>query len=320
MKSGVSILDQIGRTPLLRLDRMRYWLGDQKKVQLFAKAEFANPGGSVKDRAAWSMIREGIREKKLTPNKIILDSSSGNTGVAYAMIGAALGYRVELAIPENAGEKRRIAEAYGAQVILTDALEGSDGAILEARNRLEKNPERYFMPDQYNNPNNWKAHYQTTAEEIWEQTQGRVTHFVAGIGTSGTLMGTGRRLKELNPKIQIIAVEPSTPLHGLEGLKHMESSIVPGIYDPAVHDRKVSVYTEDAYEMVCRVAREEGILVGYSSGAALRGAFEVAQGLKEGVIVTVFPDRGDRYLYTRFWDEVLTFWEKSGGKPRYTQR
>jgi S-sulfo-L-cysteine synthase (O-acetyl-L-serine-dependent) len=309
---GTRLIDLIGHTPLLRLDRLRYWLGEKSQVQLLAKAEFANPGGSVKDRAALRMIQEGIREKKLTREKIILDSSSGNTGVAYAMIGASLGYRVELAIPENAGEKRRIAEAFGANVVLTDPLEGSDGAIVEAQARLQKHPDRYFMPDQYNNPNNWRAHYETTAMEIWEQTQGKITHFVAGIGTSGTLMGTGRRLKELNPKIEIIAVEPASALHGLEGLKHMESSIVPGIYDAKVHDRKISVYTEDAYEMVCRVAREEGLLVGFSGGAAVQGAFEVAQGIKEGVVVTVLPDRGDRYLRSRFWDEILTFWERYG--------
>src|SRR5258708_4306260 len=182
-----SIIDQIGNTPLLRLDRLGYWLGEGHKVQLLAKAEFANPGGSVKDRAAWSMIREGIREKKLTRDKVILDSSSGNTGIAYAMIGAALGYQVELVIPENAGEKRRISETFGANVVLSDAMEGSDGAIIEAQSRFKKNPSKYFMPDQYNNPNNWKAHYQTTAMEIWEQTKGKITHFVAGIGTSGTL-------------------------------------------------------------------------------------------------------------------------------------
>jgi cysteine synthase B len=309
-KLGSSVTDLIGNTPLLRLDRLKYWLGDQSRVEILAKAEFANPGGSVKDRAAWNMIKEGIRTGELTRDKVILDSSSGNTGVAYAMIGAALGYQVELVIPQNAGEKRRIAETFGARVILSDPMEGSDGAIVEAQDRLKKEPSRYFMPDQYNNPNNWKAHYQTTAMEIWNQTQGRVTHFVAGIGTSGTLMGTGRRLKELNPKIEIIAVEPATALHGLEGLKHMESSIVPGIYDPKVHDRKMSVFTEDAYEMVCRIAREEGLLIGYSGGAALQGAFEVAQGLKEGVVVTVLPDRGDRYLRSQFWDEVLSFWEK----------
>jgi cysteine synthase B len=310
-KLGSSVVDLIGNTPLLRLSRLKSWLGDSK-VELFAKAEFANPGGSVKDRPALRMIREGIREKKLTRDKILMDSSSGNTGVAYAMIGAALGYRVELIIPENAGEKRRIAETFGAEVILTDPLEGSDGAIVEAQARLKKHPDRYFMPDQYNNPNNWKAHYDTTAMEIWKQTDGKITHFVAGIGTSGTLMGTGRRLKELNPKIEIIAVEPAGALHGLEGLKHMESSIVPGIYDARVHDRKISVYTEDAYEMTCRVAREEGLLVGFSSGAALQGAFEVAQKLKEGVVVTILPDRGDRYLHSRFWDEILSFWEKRG--------
>jgi cysteine synthase B len=310
VKLGSSIIDLIGNTPLLRLERLGHWLGETNKAKIFAKAEFCNPGGSVKDRAAWNMIKEGIREGKLTRDKVIMDSSSGNTGIAYAMIGAALGYQVELVIPENAGEKRRIAETYGAQVILTDAMEGSDGSIVEAQKRLKKSPDRYFMPDQYNNPNNWKAHYQTTAMEIWKQTEGKITHFVAGIGTSGTLMGTGRRLKELNPKIEIIAVEPSSALHGLEGLKHMESSIVPGIYDAKVHDRKISVFTEDCYEMVCRVAREEGLLLGYSGGAALQGAFEVAQGLKEGVVVTILPDRGDRYLRTQFWDEVLSFWEK----------
>jgi cysteine synthase B len=311
---GSTVIDLIGHTPLLRLDRLKYWLGDDRRVDILAKAEFANPGGSVKDRAAWNMIKEGIREKKLTRDKVILDSSSGNTGIAYAMIGAALGYQVELAIPENAGEKRRIAETFGAQVILTDPLEGSDGAIVEAQARLKKFPDRYFMPDQYNNPHNWKAHYHTTAMEIWNQTQGKITHFIAGIGTSGTLMGTGRRLKELNPMIEIIAVEPATALHGLEGLKHMESSIVPGIYDPVVHQRKVSVYTEDAYEMVCRVAREEGLLIGYSGGAALQGAFEVAQRIKEGVVVTILPDRGDRYLRSQFWDEILSFWEKYNQK------
>lgn len=306
---SISVIDLIGNTPLLNLKRLSYWLGEGKNVQLLAKAEFANPGGSVKDRAAWSMIREGIRERKLTKDKTILDSSSGNTGIAYAMIGAALGYAVELVIPENAGEKRRISETYGATVRLSDALEGSDGAIVEARALLQRYPDRYFMPDQYNNDNNWKAHYHTTAEEIWKQTEGKITHFVAGVGTSGTLMGTGRRLKELNPKIEIVCVEPATALHGLEGLKHMESSIVPGIYDPKVHDRKVSVFTEDAYEMVCRVAREEGLLLGFSGGAALQGAFEVANGLKEGVVVTILPDRGDRYLFSRFWDDVLSFWE-----------
>lgn len=304
---GTGILDRIGRTPLLRLERLSRWL--PKGVEVYAKAEFANPGGSVKDRAAKNMILEAIQSGELTKDKIILDSTSGNTGIAYAMIGAALGYRVELVMPENASEKKRVIEAYGAKVIYTDPLEGSDGAQLEAQRIYEKSPHKFYLPDQYNNPNNWKAHYLTTAEEIWSQTEGRVSHFVAGIGTSGTLMGTGRRLRELNPKIQIVAVEPATPLHGLEGLKHMETSIVPGIFDPSVYDRKVSVFTEDAYEMCCRMAREEGVLVGYSGGAAVQGVFEVAQGMTDGVIVTVLPDSGERYLRTRYWEELLDQFE-----------
>jgi cysteine synthase B len=212
-------------------------------------------------------------------------------------------------MPENASEKKRIIETFGAKVVYTDPLEGSDGAQLEAQRIHRANPGKYFLPDQYNNPHNWKAHYKTTAEEIWSQTEGRLTHFVAGIGTSGTLMGTGRRLKELNPKIQIVAVEPATPLHGLEGLKHMASSIVPGIYDARVHQAKVPVFTEDAYEMCCRMAREEGVLVGFSSGAALQGAFEIAHGLSSGLVVTVLPDSGERYLRTRFWEEFLDQYE-----------
>lgn len=308
-KLGVGLLDRIGNTPLLRLERFNHWLGDHGS-QVFGKAEFANPGGSVKDRAARHMILGAIKSGELTKEKVILDSSSGNTGIAYAMIGTALGYRVELCIPENAKSKARISEAYGAKVIYTDPLEGSDGAIVKAKELFDKDPVRYYMPDQYNNPNNWKAHYETTAEEIWRQTEGKVTHFVAGIGTSGTLMGTGRRLKELNPKIQVVAVEPYGMLHGLEGLKHMASSIVPGIYDPSVHDRKVSVHTEDAYEMCCRLAREEGVLVGFSSGAALQGAFEVALGLKDAVVVTVFCDGGERYMDSRFWEEMVSYFEK----------
>ncbi len=308
----LDLLERIGNTPLLPLDRFNRWLGE--KVRIFAKAEFTNPGGSVKDRAAKNMILEAVKSGELTPEKTILDSTSGNTGVAYAMIGAALGYRVELVMPENASEKKRIIEAYGARVIFTDPLEGSDGALLEAQKIYNAAPDKYFLPDQYNNDNNWKAHYKTTAEEIWRQTGGRITHFVAGIGTGGTLTGTGRRLKELNPAIQIVAVEPDNPMHGLEGLKHMASSIVPGIYDPQVHDRKVSVFTEDAYEMCCRLAREEGVLVGYSGGAALHGAMEVAHGLSEGLVVTVFPDGGERYLRTRFWEEVIAHFEE-GKEP-----
>ncbi len=306
---GASLLDRIGNTPLLRLDRFNHWLGDTGS-QIFAKAEFANPGGSVKDRAARHMILDAIKSGELTKDKILLDSSSGNTGIAYAMIGTALGYRVELCIPENAHVKARISEAFGARVIFTDPMEGSDGAIIKAQELLAQYPDKYYMPDQYNNPNNWKAHYDTTAEEIWKQTNGTVTHFVAGIGTSGTLMGTGRRLKELNPKIQIVAVEPTSPLHGLEGLKHMDSSIVPGIYDPSVHDRKISVHTEDAYEMCCRLAREEGVLAGFSSGAALQGAFEVGSENKNAVVVTVLCDGGERYINSRFWEEMINYFEK----------
>ncbi|MCG3203542.1 MAG: Cysteine synthase B [Elusimicrobia bacterium] len=302
-------MERIGNTPLLRLERFSHWLGDHGS-QIYGKAEFCNPGGSVKDRAARGMILGAIQSGELTKEKVILDSSSGNTGIAYAMIGTALGYRVELCIPENAKLKARISEAFGAKVIYTDPLEGSDGAIVKAQEMYKSNPSRYYMPDQYNNPNNWKAHYHTTAEEIWTQTEGRITHFVAGIGTSGTLMGTGRRLKELNPKIEIVAVEPFSALHGLEGLKHMASSIVPGIYDPKVHDKKISVHTEDAYEMCCRLAREEGVLVGFSAGAALQGAFEVALGKKEAVVVTVLCDAGERYMNSQFWEEMVNYFEK----------
>jgi S-sulfo-L-cysteine synthase (O-acetyl-L-serine-dependent) len=305
---GQSLLDRIGNTPLLRLDRFNHWVGE--KVRIYAKAEFANPGGSVKDRPAKNMLLEAVKDGRLTKEKIILDSTSGNTGIAYAMLGTALGYRVQLVMPDTASEKKRVIESFGARIVLTDPMEGSDGAQLEAQRIYEADPRKYFMPDQYNNADNWKAHYRTTAEEIWKQTDGKVTHFLAGLGTGGTLTGTGRRLKELNPAIQVIAVEPATALHGLEGLKHMESSIVPGIYDAKVHDRKISVYTEDAYEMCCRLAREEGLLTGFSSGAALHAAFEAALGIQEGLVVTVFPDAGERYLRTRFWEEVLDYFHQ----------
>lgn len=303
-----SIVDCIGNTPLLALPSFQRWI--PQNVSICAKAEFKNPGGSVKDRPARKMILEAIQSGELTKEKTILDSSSGNTGIGYAMIASALGYKLELVMPQNASAKKRIIESLGAKVIFTDPLEGSDGAIVESQKMYQENPSKYYMPDQYNNPNNWKAHYETTAEEIWKQTGGKLTHFVAGIGTSGTLMGCGRRLRELNPKIQILAVEPAGALHGLEGLKHMESSIVPGIYDPKVYDRKISVFTEDAYEMTCRLARQEGILVGYSSGAALQACYQLANEIKEGLIVTVFPDGGDRYLSTQFWDEVIKYWEE----------
>jgi S-sulfo-L-cysteine synthase (O-acetyl-L-serine-dependent) len=305
---GQSLLDRIGNTPLLRLDRFNHWVGE--KVRIYAKAEFANPGGSVKDRPAKNMLLEAVKDGRLTKEKIILDSTSGNTGIAYAMLGTALGYRVQLVMPDTASEKKRVIESFGARIVLTDPMEGSDGAQLEAQRIYEADPRKYFMPDQYNNADNWKAHYRTTAEEIWKQTDGKITHFLAGLGTGGTLTGTGRRLKELNPAIQVIAVEPATALHGLEGLKHMESSIVPGIYDAKVHDRKISVYTEDAYEMCCRLAREEGLLTGFSSGAALHAAFEAALGIQEGLVVTVFPDAGERYLRTRFWEEVLDYFHQ----------
>lgn len=306
--AGGTILDCIGNTPLIRLASFQKWI--PKGVSIHAKAEFKNPGGSVKDRPAKKMILEAIRSGELTKEKTILDSSSGNTGIGYAIVAAALGYKLEVVMPENVSDKKRIVESLGAKVTFTDPLEGSDGAIVEAQRIFNENPGKYYMPDQYNNPNNWKAHYETTAEEIWKQTDGKITHFVAGIGTSGTLMGTGRRLRELNPKIKIIAVEPDNPLHGLEGLKHMESSIVPGIYDPSVYDRKISVFTEDAYEMTCRLARQEGVLVGYSSGGALQACYQVANEIEKGLIVTVFCDGGDRYLRTQFWDEVLKYWEE----------
>lgn len=305
-KLGARLIDTIGNTPLLRLDKINRWLED-KKSTILAKAEFSNPGGSVKDRPARKMILSAIDSGELSKGQLILDSSSGNTGIAYAMIGAALGYRVELCVPENARAKARICEAFGAHIVYTDPLEGSDGAIVKAQNMRDADPDRYFMPDQYNNPNNWKAHYETTAEEIWSQTDGKITHFVAGIGTSGTLVGTGRRLKELNPKIKVIAVEPFGALHGLEGLKHMASSIVPKIYDPSVHDEKINVHTEDAYEMTCRLAREEGILAGFSSGAALQGSFEIGMREENAVIVTVLCDGGERYMGSRFWEEMINY-------------
>jgi len=286
------------------LERLNHWLGDTNKTQILAKAEFCNPGGSVKDRPALNMVKEGIREGKLTRDKIIMDSSSGNTGVAYAMIGAAMGYQVELVIPENAGEKRRIAETFGARVVLSDAMEGSDGAIVEAQARFKKNPDRYFMPDQYNNPNNWKAHYQTTAMEIWKRTEGKITHFVAGIGTSGTLMGTGRRLKELNPKIEVIAVEPAeSPVlsggdpgpHKIQGIG---AGFVPAILQRDLIDEVICVSSNDALEMGRALAKEEGLLVGISSGAAMVAAIEVARRPenKGKLIAVIIPSYGERYL------------------------
>ena len=297
---GESVLDLVGRTPLLRLTGITRDL--PRDVRVWAKLEGFNPGGSVKDRPALRMVQEGLRTGALRPGKTILDSTSGNTGIALAMIGAALGCPVELVIPANVSvERKRIIEAYGAKAIESDPLQGSDGAILLCREIIARDPDRYFKPDQYSNPANPLAHFETTGPEIWQQTQGRVTHFLAGIGTSGTVMGTGRFLKQVNPAIQVLAVEPEDAFHGLEGLKHMESSIVPAIYHEQELDGKVPAPTEEAYEMVYRIGREEGLLVGQSSGAAAWAALQVASKLDRGDVVTIFCDFGDKYLSTNLW-------------------
>jgi cysteine synthase B len=290
----------IGRTPLVRLGRFEQGLPEG--VELYAKAEWQNPGGSVKDRAAARMILEGEASGKLTPGRTILDATSGNTGIAYAMVGAARGYKVRLCLPENASPERKlILRALGADLIMTNPLEGTDGAIREARRMFAERPDEYFYPDQYNNDANWKAHYDTTAVEIIEQTSGRLTHFVAGLGTSGTFVGTGRRLRKFNPSIKLISFQPDSPFHGLEGLKHMETAIVPGIYDPTLADANLRVSTERSYEMVRRLAREMGLMAGISSGAAVAAMLDVARDLKRGVVVTVFPDGAEKYLNEAFW-------------------
>lgn len=295
-----SVLQLIGNTPLVELGRVRD--GVAPGVRIFAKLEGFNPGGSVKDRPARRMIEEGIRQGKLVPGKVILDSTSGNTGIALAMIGAALGYPVELVMPENVSqERKKVVTAFGAKAIFSDPLEGSDGAIRLCRTILAENPDRYFKPDQYNNEANPLAHVETTGPEIWQQTGGRITHFVAGIGTGGTIMGTGRFLKSKNASIQIVAAEPDDAFHGLEGLKHMATSIVPGIYHEAELDQKIGIATDDAYGMVYRLGREEGLLVGQSCGAAHTAALHVARQLREGTVVVLFPDFGDRYLSTNLW-------------------
>jgi cysteine synthase B len=302
--SSETVLGRIGNTPLLRLDRVA---AEFPGIEFYAKAEWFNPGGSVKDRPALNMILEGERAGQLRPGKIILDATSGNTGIAYAMIAAAKGYQVNLCLPANASEERkRVLTAYGAELVLTPADEGSDGAIRRARAIYAEHPEDYFYPDQYSNPANWRAHYESTAPEIWEQTRGRITHFVAGLGTSGTFCGTARRLKEFNPAIQCVSLQPDSAFHGLEGWKHMATAIVPPIYDPDLADENFLVRTEDAYTLVKRLAREEGLLVSVSAGAALAGCFHVARHIPRGeraVIVTVFADSGDKYLSERFWDE-----------------
>jgi S-sulfo-L-cysteine synthase (O-acetyl-L-serine-dependent) len=295
-----SLLDLIGNTPLIKLANM----GGNPRVEIYGKAEWANPGGSVKDRPALNMILEGERTGALTRDKTIIDSTSGNTGIAYAMVAAALGYRVKLCLPKNASEERkRILEAYGAELVLTDPLAGSDGAILAVREIVAADPDRYFYPDQYNNPANWRAHYETTGVEIFEQTGGRVTHFVAGLGTSGTFVGAGRRLRELKPEVKLISMQPDSPFHGLEGLKHMETAIVPGIYDPRLADEEVEVDTEEAHAMVKRLARREGWFVGISSAANVVASMKVAERIDEGVIVTVLADDASKYLSEKFWNE-----------------
>ena len=294
------MIDLIGGTPLVRL---RTFGVDTPGVELYAKAEFQNPGGSVKDRAAASILREAQRTGRLRDGVTILDATSGNTGIAYAMISAAYGYRLKLCMPANVTpERTRMLKAYGAEIVLTDPMEGTDGAIREARRLFAADPQRYFYADQYNNDANWRAHYETTGPEIIEQTEGRITHFVAGLGTSGTFMGVGRRLREFNPDIQLISVQPDSPMHGVEGLKHMETAIRPGIYDETLADEDVRVTTERAYAFTRRLASEEGMLVGVSSGAALAAALDLSERVRKGLIVVVFPDSGTRYLTERFWD------------------
>lgn len=295
------IVDQIGNTPLLRLKKILPH-GTPSSVEVYAKAEWFNPGGSVKDRPARRIIQDAEAKRVLEKGKVLLDSTSGNTGIAYAWIGAARGIPVELVMPTNVSEERKkILSGYGAKITYSDPLLGSDGARELAKEIVKRHLEKYFYADQYANPSNWLAHYETTGPEIWSQTQGRITHFVASLGTSGTMMGTSRFLKEKNPRIFTLAVQPE-PFHGLEGMKHMESSLPIPIYEPDRHDKKITVETEPAYELTRRLAREEGLLVGPSAGAALLGAFELLKEVREGVVVVIFPDGGDKYLSTRLWD------------------
>jgi len=302
--AGVSLLERIGNTPLLSFERVGI---EFPNIEFCAKAEWFNPGGSVKDRPALSMIRGGLASGALRPGKTIIDATSGNTGIAYAMIAAALGYPVKLCLPASASlERKRILAAYGAELVITPGDEGTDGAIRKVHEIVGAEPEKYFYPDQYSNPANWQAHYRTTANEIWEQTAGRVTHFVAALGTSGTFVGTTRRLKELNPAIRCISLQPDASFHGLEGWKHMPTAIRPAIYDDRLADENLEVSTEEAYRLVKRLAREEGLLVSPSAAAALLGCFAVAGRIpkSEGaVIVTVFADSASKYLNERFWDE-----------------
>jgi cysteine synthase B len=302
-----SVLDLIGNTPLLSFKRVAQAVAP---VKVFAKAEWYNPGGSIKDRAAMNMMLAGEKSGRLTRDKILIDATSGNTGIAYAMIAAERGYRVTLALPSNASpERKQSLRAYGAELVLTDPTEGTDGAQRIVKQMVAQKPGLYFYPDQYNNDANWQAHYQSTAPEIWRQSGAAVTHFVCGLGTSGTFMGVTRRLKGYNPAIQCISMQPDAPLHGLEGMKHMPSAIVPGIYDPTLADSQIEIATEDAQRMVLRLAREEGILVGVSAGANLVAALRVAAqakaaGLDHAVVVTVFADSAAKYLSERFWHEL----------------
>jgi cysteine synthase B len=303
-RAGESLLDRIGNTPLLRLER----IGQEfPNVEFCAKAEWFNPGGSVKDRPALSMIQAGLASGALRPGKTIIDATSGNTGIAYAMIAAALGFPVQLCLPDSASHERKCTlAALGAELVITPGDEGTDGAIRRVHEIVAGNSEKYFYPDQYSNPANWQAHYRTTANEIWQQTSGRITHFVAALGTSGTFVGTTRRLKELNPAIRCVSLQPDASFHGLEGWKHMLTAIRPAIYDDTLADENLAVSTEEAYRMVKRLAREEGLLVSPSAAAALLGCFQVAAGIPKNanaVIVTVFADSASKYLNERFWDE-----------------
>jgi cysteine synthase B len=299
---GRSVLERIGNTPLVRLARMTR---DLPGVEVLAKAEWFNPGGSIKDRAAANIVLEAFDAGELPRGRELLDSTSGNTGIAYAMIGSAVRFGVTLCMPSNVSvERKRILNAYGAKIVYTDPALGSDGALRKARQMYAADPARYFYADQYSNDANWRAHYETTANEIWRQTEGRITHFVAMLGTSGTFVGTARRLKELNPHMVCVSLQPDSSFHGIEGAKHMATAIVPRIYDPALADADLGISTERAYEMVKRLAREEGVLAGISSGGALAGCLEVAKTAPRGsVIVTVFPDSGDKYLSEKFWNE-----------------
>ncbi len=302
------LLASVGNTPLLPLRRIADREGISDRVQILAKAEWFNPGGSVKDRPARNILRTALENGDLTPGNAghtrrLLDSTSGNMGIAYATFGATLGIPITLAVPGNASPERiKILRALGAELILTDPLEGSDGAILKARELAAEYPDLYFYANQYDNPANWQAHYQTTGPEIVRQTNGMITHFVAGLGTSGTLTGVGRYLREHLPDVRVVSMQPDAPFHGLEGLKHMESALLPGIYDATLADENLSVETEVAYEMTRRLAREEGLFVGISSGASLVAALALARQLDEGVVVTLFPDAGYKYLSDKLWD------------------